>query len=142
MPFRLDDIDVGILESLFKDGRASFRKISREIGVSTPTVKQRYEKLVNIGLVKAVMPVIDMGMIEDKASEKLDQIRSKTIKHNIKIGKGTLVKMVCDYCKGPVHDKPQMLRFANLARFFCCTSCRSLYKEKYKSRIDSLSHGN
>ncbi|MGI0003924.1 MAG: AsnC family transcriptional regulator, partial [Candidatus Nitrosotenuis sp.] len=52
MPFKLDDVDVAILESLIKDGRKSFRQISREIKVSTPTVQARYERLVNIGLVK------------------------------------------------------------------------------------------
>ncbi|MDE1763328.1 MAG: winged helix-turn-helix transcriptional regulator [Thaumarchaeota archaeon] len=143
MPFRLDDTDIAVLESLLKDGRKSFRQISREIGVTTPTVKQRYEKLVNMGLIKGVMPVIDLGMIENKASEKLDQIRLKTIKHhNIKISKDAMVKMVCDYCKGPMHNKPHMLKIANLERFFCCTSCRSLYKEKYKGRIDSLASRN
>lgn len=143
MPFRLDDVDIAVLESLLKDGRKSFRQISREISISTPTVKQRYEKLVNMGLIKAVMPVIDLGMVENKASEKLDQVRLNTIKHhNIKISKDTLLKMVCDYCKGPVHEKPHMLKFANLERFFCCTSCKSLYKEKYKGRIDSLTSQN
>src|SRR5207245_7646754 len=106
MPFRLDDTDIAVLESLLKDGRKSFRQISREISVSTPTVKQRYEKLVNMGLIKGVMPVIDLGMIENKASEKLDQIRLKTIKHhNIKISKDTIVKMICDYCNDYVHEK-------------------------------------
>ncbi|MDE1863710.1 MAG: winged helix-turn-helix transcriptional regulator, partial [Thaumarchaeota archaeon] len=57
MPFRLDDTDIAVLESLIKDGRKSFRQISRETGVTTPTVKQRYEKLVNMGLIKGVMPV-------------------------------------------------------------------------------------
>ena len=143
MPFRLDDTDIAVLESLLKDGRKSFRQISREIRISTPTVKQRYEKLVNMGLIKAVIPVIDLGMIENKASVKLDQIRLNTIKHhNIKLSKDTIVKMVCDYCKGPVYDKPHMLKFANLGRFFCCTSCKSLYKEKYKGRIDSLTSRN
>lgn len=47
----LDNTDVAILKSLMEDGRKSFRAISREIKVSTPpTVKSRYERLVNIGL--------------------------------------------------------------------------------------------
>src|SRR5260370_25667722 len=143
MTFRLDDVDIAVLEALLKDGRKSFRQISREISVSTPTVKQLYEKLVSMGLIKGVMPVIDLGMIENKASEKLDQISLNTIKHhNIKISKDTIVKMICDYCKGPVHEKPHMLKFANLERFFCCTSFNSLYKEKYKGRIDSLTNRN
>jgi Lrp/AsnC family leucine-responsive transcriptional regulator len=140
MPFKLDDTDYAILESLNKDGRKSFRQISRETKVSTPTVKARYERLVNIGLIKAVLPIIDFGKLENKTGIMLDNIRSKTIKnHNVKITKGLLVKMSCDYCKGPVHGKPSILKFANFERFFCCTSCRGLYKEKYKGRIEKLS---
>lgn len=140
MPFKLDDIDYAILESLNKDGRKSFRQISREIKVSTPTVKARYERLVNIGLIKAVLPIIDFGKLENKAGIKLDGIRSKTIKNRgVKITKGLLVKMSCDYCNGPVPEKPTILKIANFERFFCCTSCRGLYKEKYKGRIEKLS---
>jgi Lrp/AsnC family leucine-responsive transcriptional regulator len=141
MPFRLDDVDLALLESLIKDGRKSFRQISREIKVSTPTVKARYERLVNVGLIKAVSPVIDMGKLEKKASIKLDQISYKAHQgHVIRLDKGALVKMTCDYCKGPVEGKPSVFKFANMERFFCCTSCRTLYKEKYKGRIESLSN--
>ena len=141
MPFRLDDIDLALLESLIKDGRKSFRQISREIKVSTPTVKTRYERLVNIGLIKAVSPVLDLGKLEDRTRARLDHIRLKAIKgHDIKLGKEVLVKLTCDYCKGPVEGKPSILKFANLERFFCCASCKSLYREKYKGRIESLSN--
>jgi Lrp/AsnC family leucine-responsive transcriptional regulator len=140
MPFKLDDVDISILESLAKDGRKSFRQISREIKISTPTVKARYERLVNVGLIKAVLPVLDIGKLETKTGARLSQIHDKAIKsHNVKLGKEMLVKMSCDYCKGPVEGKPNILRFANFERFFCCTSCRTLYKEKYKGRIESLS---
>lgn len=139
MPFKLDDMDLAILESLIQDGRKSFRQISRETGISTPTIQARYERLVNIGLVKAVLPIIDTGMLEDKTGTRLDNIRSKAIKHHsVKISKDILVKMSCDYCEGSVHEKPSILKFGNLERFFCCTSCRTLYKEKYKGRIESL----
>jgi Lrp/AsnC family leucine-responsive transcriptional regulator len=139
MPFKLDDMDLAILESLIQDGRKSFRQISRETGISTPTVQARYERLVNIGLVKAVLPIIDTGMLEDKTGTRLHNIRSKAIKHhNVKISKDMLVKMSCDYCEGSVHEKPSILKFGNLERFFCCTSCRTLYKEKYKGRIESM----
>ncbi len=139
MPLRLDDIDLALLESLIKDGRKSFRQISREIKVSTPTVQTRYERLVNVGLIKAVTLDLDFGKLETKTSIKLDQIRDKAIKsHHIKLDKGMLVKLSCDYCKGPVHGKPSILKFANFERFFCCTSCKSLYREKYKGRIEAL----
>lgn len=140
MPFKLDDIDVAILESLIKDGRKSFRQISREIKVSTPTVQARYERLVNIGLIKGVLPQIDLGMLEGKTGAKLDNVRSKALKHHdVKLSKDMLVKMSCDFCEGPVPYKPTVLKFGNFERFFCCTSCRTLYKEKYKGRIESIS---
>lgn len=140
MPFKLDDTDIAILESLTRDGRKSFRQISREIKVSTPTVQARYERLVNIGLVKGVLPVIDFGMLESKTGTRLDDIRSKTLKHHdVKLSKDMLVKMTCDFCQGPVPHKPTALKFGSYERFFCCTSCRTLYKEKYRGRIESLS---
>ena len=139
MPFRLDEVDIALLESLIKDGRKSFRQISREIKVTTPTVKARYERLVNVGLIKAVSPVIDIGKLEKKTGTRLDHISYKMHQgHGIKLDKGALVRMTCDYCEGPVHEKPSILKFGNLERFFCCTSCRTLYKEKYRGRIESL----
>ena len=139
MPFQLDDIDIAILESLMKDGRKSFRQISREIKASTPTVKARYERLVNIGLIKSVSPILDLDKLENKTGKHLENISSKAIKHHdVKISKDMILKMTCDYCLGPVSAKPHILKITNFERFFCCTSCRSLYKEKYKGRIESL----
>jgi len=139
MPFQPDDIDIAIIESLIKDGRKSFRQISREIKVSTPTIRARYERLVNIGLIKSVSPVIDLGMLENKTERRFESIKTKsTRKHDIKITKDMILKMKCDLCKGPISDKPQVLKVANFERYFCCTSCRTLYKEKYKGRIEAL----
>jgi DNA-binding Lrp family transcriptional regulator len=139
MPLMLDEIDLAILESLLEDARKSFRQVSREINVSTPTVMKRYERLVNVGLIKAVSLDLDLGKLETKTSIRLDHLRQKTLKnHNIKLDRGMLVKIACDYCKGPVHGKPSILKFANVERFFCCTSCKALYKEKYKGRIEAL----
>lgn len=140
MPFRLDTIDVAVLKSLLADGRKSFRQISRETKISTPTVKARYDRLMQIGLIKAVVPIIDTGMLENKTSKKLDEARKKILHiHKIKIDDDVLVKMSCDYCEGPIHEKPPILKVGNFERFFCCPSCRTLYKEKYKYKIRSLS---
>ena len=139
MPLRLDEIDLAILESLLEDARKSFRQVSREINVSTPTVMKRYERLVNVGLIKAVSLNLDLGKLETKTSIRLDHLRQKTLKnHSVKLDRGMLVKIACDYCKGPVHGKPSILKFASVERFFCCTSCKALYKEKYKGRIKIL----
>ena len=139
MPLKLDDIDIALLESLMNDGRKSFRQISREINVSTPTVKAHYERLVSVGLIKAVLPDLDLGKLETKTGTMLDNIRERAIRRRpVKLDKGTLVKIACDYCKGPIHGKPSIFKFANAERFFCCTSCKSLYREKYKRRIASM----
>lgn len=65
MPIELDENDISILKSLFKDGRKSFRQVSRETGITTPTVKARFERLVNVGFIKSVAPIIDFRKIED-----------------------------------------------------------------------------
>jgi Lrp/AsnC family leucine-responsive transcriptional regulator len=135
MPYQLDDIDIAIIQSLIKDGRKSFRQISREIKVSTPTVQARYERLVNVGLIKSVSPILDHGLLEDKAEKQLD---TKTKPKPVKITKDMVLKMTCDLCNGPIHDKPHPLKIANFERFFCCITCRATYKEKYKGRIESL----
>ena len=55
---------MAIPKSLMEDGRKSFRAVSREIKVSTPTVKADYDRLVNMGLVKSVKPEIDLSKID------------------------------------------------------------------------------
>ena len=68
LPIKLDEYDVSILKSLFKDGRKSFRQISRETGITTPTVKARFERLVNVGFIKSVTPIVDLQKIEKNIS--------------------------------------------------------------------------
>jgi DNA-binding Lrp family transcriptional regulator len=46
MSLQLDDYDISILKSLLKDGRKSFREISRETGITSPTVKARFDRLL------------------------------------------------------------------------------------------------
>ena len=77
MPFQLDDYDVAILKALMKDGRKSFRQISRETGITTPTVRARFERLINVGFIKSVSPVFDFGVVEENIFENKGQIRNE-----------------------------------------------------------------
>lgn len=138
MPYKLDDTDVAILKSLFEDGRKSFRQISREIKISTPTIKMRYQRLVNVGLIKSVSPIIDTSKLEKKSKVLIDNCHCETKTSKIDLSKDLQVSMYCDLCDGPISENPTILKFANIERFFCCTSCRGLYKEKYKGRINSV----
>lgn len=53
MPFQLDNYDISILRALLKDGRKSFREISRETGITTPTVKARFNRACQCGIYKS-----------------------------------------------------------------------------------------
>jgi DNA-binding Lrp family transcriptional regulator len=149
LPIELDSFDVSILKSLFKDGRKSFRQVSRETGISTPTVKARFERLVNIGFVKAVIPIIDLDKVQrndviselqTEGSNNHNQPDVEKVKSNIK--KGLKIMMICDFCHGSIAGDPQVMKFANYERFFCCTSCKSEYMRKYGGRIEAIKKRN
>lgn len=143
MPVDLDDTDIAILKSLMEDGRKSFRAISREIKVSTPTVKSRYERLVNIGLIKSVKPEIDLSKVSSRkknqffGEETIKQLEEEKKHFHVKV-ENMKVKIQCEYCGGPIHTKPKVLEFANFQRFFCCAGCKNHYKEKHEGRIRSI----
>src|SRR5688572_30062660 len=128
-----------------EDGRKSFRAISREIKVSTPTVKSRYERLVNMGLIKSVKPEIDLSKVNRRGKKKSQFFGEETIKQleeqkkhfHVKV-ENMKVKMQCEYCGGPINSKPKVLEFANFQRFFCCIGCKNNYKEKHAGRIQSI----
>ena len=159
MPLYLDNNDIAIIKSLSKDGRKSFRQISRETGITTPTVKARFERLVNIGFIKGVLPIFDFNKVintediiqlqninkDNAAREKgyFDKNDYKNIFEDVskieeKITNRLAIDIICDYCHGPVLGKPRVLKFADLERFFCCTTCKTDYSEKYKGRIESI----
>jgi DNA-binding Lrp family transcriptional regulator len=147
LPVDLDNTDVAILKSLMEDGRKSFRAISREIKVSTPTVKSRYERLVNMGLIKSVKPEIDLSKVtRGKKSQFFRGVGEETIKQleeqkkhfHVKVDNNMKVKMQCEYCGGPINGKPKVLEFANFQRFFCCIGCKNNYREKHAGRIQSI----
>jgi DNA-binding Lrp family transcriptional regulator len=149
MPFQLDDYDVAILKALMKDGRKSFREICRETGITTPTVKARFERLINVGFIRSVSPIFDFGIVEENTLENESQFKNKkqyNLQHlqqqlgdaKSRIKKGMKIKLDCEFCKGPIAGHFHVFRFANYERFFCCTGCMSGYKQKYAGRIESI----
>jgi Lrp/AsnC family leucine-responsive transcriptional regulator len=163
MPLHLDENDVAIIKSLLDDGRKSFRQISRDTGITTPTVKARFDRLVNVGFIKGVFPVFDFGKVNNNDSQQKDSlIQLQNPKENAlktgnaienvyddvfekkirdmenKITNGLAINIVCDFCEGPVYGNPKVLKFADIERFFCCSSCKAGYGEKYRGRIESI----
>jgi len=138
MPYQLDELDLDILKSLLKDGRKSLRQISRELKVSTPTVNIRYQRLLNIGLIKSITPIIDTSKLDTISTKQLEECHCLTEAPKMDLTTNTAIKIQCDLCNGPVPRKPHVYKVANIERFFCCTTCKATYKEKYKGRIKSL----
>ena len=162
MPLELDSYDVSILKALLKDGRKSFREISRETGITTPTVKSRFDRLVKVGFIKSVSPILDFNIVEEEVVkpelqeaknanssviENEEERKKKNQYHQqqqrkqgsrYRIKRGLKIKLDCEFCKGPVLGDPHVFRFANYERFFCCTGCMSGYKNKYAGRIESI----
>ncbi|MGH9965060.1 MAG: Lrp/AsnC family transcriptional regulator, partial [Nitrososphaeraceae archaeon] len=128
MPFQLDDYDVAILKALMKDGRKSFREICRETGITTPTVKARFERLINVGFIRSVSPIFDFGIVEENILENESQFKDKK-QYNLqylpqqlgdfksRIKKGIKIKLDCEFCKGPIAGHLHVFRFANYERF-------------------------
>ena len=141
MPVDLDDTDIAILKSLMEDGRKSFRAVSREIKVSTPTVKSRYERLVNMGLIKSVKPEIDLSKVDSSRTSQffsyddtIKKLKEQKKHFHVKVDNNLKVKIQCEYCGGPINGKPKVLEFANFQRFFCCVGCKNHYREKHAGR--------
>ncbi len=140
MPQDLDKVDIAILNSLIEDGRKSFRQIGREIKTSTPTVQARYRRLVNLGFIKSVSPILDMSKLDKKYQKEIKVVsQTKTKLPIVKSDDKLRVNVLCDFCEQTISGSPKVMKFGDYERFFCCTSCRSLYKEKYGGRIKSLS---
>lgn len=202
----LDKIDTLIINSLMLDGRKSFRQIGREIGVSTPTVESHFSRMMGLGIIKNIVPILDSERIEKQTSAfvylKVDhpsqtlivsnkvssipeikniylltgeynlmlkviaekpenveelmrtriaiikgisssniQIVTKTIKESqsVTIKEGIPITIKCNYCNNDVLKNSKTLQVGQYERHFCCNSCLTLYKQKYKGRIDALS---
>jgi DNA-binding Lrp family transcriptional regulator len=154
MPLQLDDYDISILKSLLEDGRRSFREISRETGITTPTVKARFTRLVNVGFIKSVSPILDFSIVQHTTGKpelnknaEVSRAMVQQHKHNNQalelqtansIKKGMKIKLDCEFCHGSILGGPHVFKFANYERFFCCTACMTGYKKKYAGRIESI----
>jgi DNA-binding Lrp family transcriptional regulator len=65
---------------------------------------------------------------------------ARTIKEGqfFPLKEGVALKMTCDYCDNEIHKNSKILKVGQYERHFCCPSCLTLYKQKYKGRIEAL----
>jgi Lrp/AsnC family transcriptional regulator, regulator for asnA, asnC and gidA len=64
---RVDELDRGIIESLQDNGRAPFRRIAAQLGVSEATVRARYARLVSAGILQVVAVTNPLGLGYEQA---------------------------------------------------------------------------
>jgi DNA-binding Lrp family transcriptional regulator len=58
----------------------------------------------------------------------------------MRITEGPTINVKCDYCRNEIVGHAKVFNIGNkFDRNFCCNSCLTLYKQKYKGRIESLS---
>ena len=70
------------------------------------------------------------------------QMITKTIKDDQSIPvikEGVFLKIKCDYCDNDIFKDTKLLRVGQYERYFCCNSCLTLYKQKYRSKIETMS---
>ncbi|OGD58347.1 hypothetical protein A3K78_09835 [Candidatus Bathyarchaeota archaeon RBG_13_52_12] len=59
----MDKIDEEIIRLLKKDGRMSLAEISREVGLSSPTIKDRIGKLEEDGVILGYRPLLEYSKL-------------------------------------------------------------------------------
>jgi Lrp/AsnC family leucine-responsive transcriptional regulator len=155
----LTDTDIAVLRSLLDDGRKSFRQISKEIGVTTPTVKARFSRLVDMGVIRSVSPILDLNVLriskekkddnndfeidnlikyQEYVTQQLIQTKKDIESSSSSSNDGIILNVKCDHCKTSITNRMYILKFGMHERFFCCDACRKAYKEKYGSRINAI----
>lgn len=65
MPVTLDKHDAAILNVLINDARASYRRIAAKTNLSVPTVKNRVDRMIELGLIKKFAPIFDVTKLAD-----------------------------------------------------------------------------
>jgi DNA-binding Lrp family transcriptional regulator len=157
MPVELTGADMAVLKALLKDGRKSFRQISRETKISTPTVKTRFDRLVNAGVIQSVVPIIDFDIVSYNVKDRNNKgihinqhntgiinatrksIINKSKKYSdLRYAEKVAVSINCNYCHTPLLGRMYTFKFANIERFFCCKECRSAYQNRYSGRIRAI----
>lgn len=70
------------------------------------------------------------------------QLITRTVREiqGLPIKEGLAIKLRCDYCNNEILKNSKILQVGPYERHFCCSSCLTLYKQKYRAGIKSLSN--
>ncbi|MEM2934667.1 MAG: winged helix-turn-helix transcriptional regulator [Methanocellales archaeon] len=80
----LNELDVKILKLLIENGRASFREIAKQVGVTTPTINSRIKRLKDIGVVKRFTLELDLKQLNFVKAQLLLSVDLGNVKSVVK----------------------------------------------------------
>ena len=61
--YKLDDIDLKIIQLLSLDARVSYRSLGRSVGLSTNATKTRFNRLVHDGIIQQFVTFLDLAVL-------------------------------------------------------------------------------
>ena len=127
---------MALLKSLLDDCRKSFHQISKEIGVNSSTAKARFNRLVDMGIIRSVSPILELNKIhiskekntndfeidslikyQEYITQQLVQTK-KDIESSSSCTDVISLNVKCDYCKTPFVNRMYTFKFGNHERFF------------------------
>lgn len=111
-----------ILQSMAELRHALLTQDSRVIGIFSGTEKEAvmlYNRMCNIRGVTSVAltPAVSYEFTPSRPA----------------IESGAKLSSSCYYCRGDIGPAPVVERIGGKMRYFCCTSCRTLYLERYET---------
>lgn len=193
----LDDTDAEILQLLLEDGRRSYTDIGERVGLSSPSVSNRVERLEELGVIEGFTVNVDRSIltagdsvlieIETRPGEtddvveslaevdsiesvlqsvdtrvtvyaymndrELDRLFSEVLDArrlegyevrkistsiwNPKVDRGDLA-IECVECGRAIHDEGVTVEVGEERYYLCCTSCESLFRERYRELEDGI----
>lgn len=193
----LDDTDTEILQLLLEDGRRSYTDIGEHVGLSSPSVSSRVERLEELGVIEGFTVNVDRSIliagdavlieIETRPGEtdgvvesltevdsvesilqsvdtrvtvyaymndrELDRLFSEVLDArrlegyevrkitnsiwNPKVD-GSDLAIECVECGRAIHDDGVTVEMDEKRYYLCCTSCESLFRERYQELEDGI----
>lgn len=106
----LTDLDRCILGELRADARLSFRMLAKRLGVSTPTVSKRVQRMERAGIIRGYTVV---------TPELPPPLRE------------TLAPLQCAHCRNPIEGTPRVRTFRDQTHVFCCDVCADAWGERH-----------
>ncbi|HEV7761057.1 MAG TPA: Lrp/AsnC family transcriptional regulator [Acidimicrobiales bacterium] len=80
-----DELDRKIIASLVENGRITYAELGQQIGLSTPAVKRRIDKLVASGVIQGFTALVDPAALGDGTEAFVElQCRTKTAPSEIR----------------------------------------------------------